>query len=250
MKYKDFSQSTWTQIKTLIEKTTASSPGPHYAAFDADGTLWDMDMGEAFFEYQINHCGLANMPADPWAYYQHEKEHGDTRKAYLWLAQINSGKTLEQVHDWSKDCLRRIPEVPVFPAQQKLIQYLQSLKVEIFVVTASIKWAVEPAAGLYGIDYDHVLGIETEVESGIVSERQKGLITWREGKAQKIKEVTGGKSPILACGNTMGDFHLLSIASPVSLAVSAAPKDHELYKTESELREKARENGWLSHSFI
>lgn len=249
MKYKDFSLNTWNQIQNLTEKVLNESPGPHYAAFDADGTLWDMDMGEAFFDFQIKKCGLKGLPPDPWQYYNHEKEFGDTRKAYLWLAQINKGQTLKQVHAWAKQCKQEIPNIPLFPAQQKLIEYFQSKSVEIFIVTASVKWAVEPAADLYGIDYAHVMGIETETTDGIVTDKQKGNITWREGKAERILQMTGGKKPFFACGNTMGDFHLLECASEIRLAVASHNESEELFKTETQLTEEAQKRHWLHHRF-
>ena len=48
----------------------------------------------------------------------------------------------------------------------------------------------------------------------------------------------------------MGDFELLSSATHIQLAVSAASRDDKLFKTEHELQEKAKSLGWLSHRFI
>lgn len=249
MKYKDYSPETWQHITTQVEKAMAENPGPYYAAFDADGTLWDMDMGESFFDYQINHCPLKGLPEDPWKYYTDHKEI-NTREAYLWLAQINEGHSLDDVRQWSKDNFEKL-NVPVFPAQQKLITFLKEKGVTVYIVTASIKWAVEPAASLYGLSYDNVFGVETEIQGGKVGRQQKGVITWREGKKDKILEATKGKAPLLASGNTMGDYWLLDCASHVKLAVTGAdPTRVELYESEVELQIAATEAGWISHKFI
>ena len=49
--------------------------------------------------------------------------------------------------------------VPVFNHQKALIRYLKSKKVKVFIVTASVKWAVEGAAFLVGLKPDDVIGI-------------------------------------------------------------------------------------------
>lgn len=247
--YKEFEKETWDNIQFEVDRYLSNNVSPHYAAFDADGTLWDVDAGERFFQYQIDHCGLKGLPADPWGHY-HEWKERDTTAAYLWLAQINKGQRLEQVRRWAKDCLKQHSHWPVFPQQRKLIQWLKSKGLRVFVVTASIKWAVEPFAELLGIHYDDVIGVETKCVDGIVTDEQKGLISWREGKPKRLLELTNGVPPLLCSGNTMGDLQLLQAAKLVKLAVSAAPEGSELYETEMSLQKIANENVWMGHRFI
>ena len=246
--YKDFSPELWTQIEKEVDHFLKYQPGPHYAAFDADGTLWDIDAGETFFQHQITYSGLKNLPQDPWRHY-HDWKESDTPSAYLWLAQISRGQTLSQVRQWARDCRDRQLPWPIFPAQKKLIHFLRAKGIRIFVITASIKWAVEPFAELLGLHYDDVLGVETVVENGIVTDRQKGLITWKEGKAQTLLERTQGIAPLLSCGNTMGDAALLDCSQLLKLAVCSSKEGDELFATELSLQQMARENNWLSHSF-
>lgn len=248
MKYKEYSKEIWAQIERSIDEVLSKDPRP-VAAFDADGTLWDTDLGEAFFQHEIDHR-LVPLPENAWDHYHGlKKKNNDPREAYLWLAQINQGFSLEQVRGWAA---RSVSEhkPPVFPEQKKLIELLLGRGIEVFVVTASIKWAVEPGAALVGLDFDHVIGIETTVEDGLLSGQQKGIITYRQGKVDALLERTGGKKPFLTSGNTMGDFHLLESATHVALAVSAATRDEALFKTEAELQEKARERDWLAHRFV
>jgi HAD superfamily phosphoserine phosphatase-like hydrolase len=246
--YKDFSLEIWKTIQHTVENHIVDNRGPYYAAFDADGTLWDIDAGETFFEYQINHCNLKELPKDPWKHY-HDWKEKDPRAAYLWLASINKGQTLEQVRIWARQCAKMQNAWPLFEPQKKLINYLKEKNVRVFIVTASVKWAVEPFADLLGLHYDDVQGVETEVVSGVVTEKQKGEITWREGKAQRILRRTQGVRPIIASGNTMGDFQLLESAELLRLAVSSVPQGHENFETESILAAEAKSKGWLSHRF-
>lgn len=247
MKYKDYSTDIWTRINTTLDQVLKEDSSP-VAAFDADGTLWDIDLGETLFQYQIDNM-LVDLPPNPWEHYELMKTE-DPRKAYLWLAQICQGKKLEQVHQWAHEAVRLQSPLPLFPEQKKLIALFRSRGVQVFIVTASVKWAVEPGAELLGLNKGDVVGVETYIHDGFVSAEQKGIISYREGKVEALLSATQGKKPFFCTGNTMGDFQLLQSATHLSLAVSAAARDDKLFKTESELQQNAEKFSWLSHRFV
>jgi|SRR6185312_4894937 len=249
MKYKGFTSEIWDKIHEALDQELAETDHTPVAAFDADGTLWDTDLGENFFRWQITNRVLKNLPDDPWKYYRNWKNSGDPRPAYLWLAQINQGHTLEEVTEWAEKAVLSIDPLPIFEDQKKLIDLLRSKNVQVYVVTASVKWAVEPGAQRLGISADHVLGVTTKIKNGVISTEQEGLITYHEGKLQALMEKTKGVQPFLVSGNTMGDFHLLGGASLLALAVGAANEGDELFKTEEQLRQESQRQGWLSHRF-
>ena len=247
-KYKSFPHEFWVNISTALDATLRTDSRP-IAAFDADGTLWDTDLGENFFRWQIKNCNLPNLPPDPWKHYRDMKASGDPRPAYLWLAQINQGQTIHQVRQWAQQAIEPVDRLPLFEEQKKLIQWLHSKGIQVYVITASVKWAVEPGAALFGIPADNVLGVSTKIDSkGLVTAEQEGLITYREGKPASLKARTG-KSAFFASGNTMGDFSLLESATQMRLAVGATGEGHELFKTEEELRQNAKTKNWLWHLF-
>lgn len=219
-----------------IERALSEGAEP-FAAFDADGTLWDTDIGENFFKFQAEKK-LVDLPENAWEYYLdwHEKE---PIPAYLWLAQINKGKALTDVMTWAQDALASMENVPVFHHMRELIKFLKSKHVHVKIVTASVKWAVEPAALLVGLHTDDVIGIKTKVHHGIVTEEQEGPITWREGKVDGILEATGGKRPFFAAGNSTGDLFLLDSASHVALAHCATTPDNPIHQTELDLLAEA-----------
>ena len=223
---------------------------PALAAFDADGTLWDTDIGEGFFEFELREGLLSGLPPDPVARYR-EMKLVDKPAAYAWLAQINAGHALEQVRAWARAAVDARPGgLPIFASQRRLIDHLRSLNFEIYVVTASIKWAVEPAAARLGIDADHVLGITTHVSAaGVVGTEWTLPITWREGKAERLLQATGGRRPVLASGNTYGDIALLESATDVRLAVSTQSAAGELHEEERRLWAEAEARGWYAHAF-
>jgi phosphoserine phosphatase len=249
MKYKAYSPEIWDRIHSSLDYALAKDAEP-IAAFDADGTLWDIDLGENFFHYQIDQK-LVSLPADPWNYYQElKKKNNDPSEAYLWLAQINQGHSLDTVRGWSEKALKASAPIPVFSEQKKIIDLFKSKGVKVYVVTASVKWAVEPGALLLGLSPADVIGIETDVVDGVVSATQKGIITYQMGKVEALLERTGGKPPFFAAGNTMGDFHLLNSSTDLAMAVSAANQDDRLFRAENDLQKMAAQKSWLHHRFI
>lgn len=220
------------------------------AAFDADGTLWPHDLGENFFKYQIQKKLLPNLPKDPWVFYRNWKTSGNPRPAYTWLAQINAGFDLEVVRSWSQAAYQETPQPKFFSQQKMLIDSLHGLGVQVYVVTASVKWGVEPGAMALGIPEHRVIGVETKIKGGKVTREPLGPVTYRHGKIEKLLQVTKGVAPVFVSGNSEGDLDLLHAASSLRLAVCSADRKHELYKTEQKLQKIAGKLGWLRFSFI
>jgi phosphoserine phosphatase len=248
VKYKKWSDEIWRQLEKALEDELTVNPRP-VAAFDADGTLWDTDLGESFFRYQIKNCNLPNLPADPWRHYRDWKEAGDPRPAYLWLAQINAGQKISQVQAWAQASVDSFNPLPVFLEQKRWIELLLKNKVDVYIVTASVKWAVDPGSIHLGLRPQDVLGVQAKVVDGLVHTEQHGPMTYREGKPEALLAATGGRKPFFCSGNTMGDYALLQSATRVAFAVGAANPGQELWKTEEDLRQKAKEHGWLAHHF-
>ncbi|MCX7977528.1 MAG: haloacid dehalogenase-like hydrolase [Bdellovibrionaceae bacterium] len=243
MHFKDFSKQIWDLIETLIN---SCPPQERIAAVDADGTLWNTDLGENFFNWII-HEKKVPLPKDPWEHYRKLKSK-DPCTAYLWLAQILADVELTKVQQWANCAVEQYPP-PIFPAMQRLVTLLHNSGFKVYVVTASVKWAVEPGANILGIPQDHVLGFATVIKNERVTGIQSGHSTYREGKAKALLEATGGIRPLLAFGNTPGDLFLLESAKAFAMAVSSAPSGSELFKSEMELQKIARERGWITHRF-
>lgn len=249
MNYRNFPSDFWNQIEATIE-SLKSKNSPMIAAFDADGTLWDTDLGENFFQYQIDQKHVA-LPTDPWNhYYQLKKIDNDPRNAYVWLAQINAGIAESELQQWAQQAYDLIEPKPIFSEQKKLVALLLKHGVQVYIVTASIKWAVVPGAIALGLTSANVIGVETKVEQGKITSEAILPITYRLGKVEALLKKTNGMRPFFCTGNTIGDYELLQNASHIRLAVSAASRDDKLFKAENELQQKADENMWWRHRFI
>lgn len=249
MNYKSFPNEYWTQIESTIVDLKSKNTSL-VAAFDADGTLWDIDLGENFFQYQIDNKQVS-LPQAPWNHYlEMKKINDDPRNAYVWLAQINKGIKLSELQNWAQSAFDQIEPKPIFSEQKKLIELLLNHSVQIYIVTASIKWAVEPGAKALGLTADNVIGVETKVLNGIITEEAILPITYRQGKVDALLKKTNNVRPFFCAGNTIGDFELLQSSTHIKLAVSAASRDDKLFKSENELITKASENNWWKHRFI
>lgn len=231
------------RVEQSLKLNTATKE-KRIAAFDADGTLWATDMGEHFFNYQIEKK-LVPLPADPWGHYLNlKKVNNDPRAAYLWLAQINAGVPINTLRSWAKEALQSMPKVPIFEEQRRLIHLLQKYSVEIYIVTASITWAVEPGAQLFGLPLGSVLGVETKVNNGIVSTEGVHPITYKQGKVDALLQKTHGRKPFLAAGNSSGDTALLESSNEFAIAINSVAPQDRIYLSEQELKKVALERNW------
>lgn len=249
MKYKDFSPELYEQIENSI--TIAKKQFSHpCVAFDADGTLWDTDLGENFFRFQIDNK-LVPLPENPWEHYLNLKKiHGNPRLAYLWLAQINKGVSLKELRSWALSALNKYNPLPIFESQKKIIRLFLQNQIDVYVVTASVKWAVEPGAHLLGIPFENVIGIQTQISNQLITDIQEGPITYRQGKVDGLLHFNNNRLPFFSSGNTTGDTELLSSATHKQLAVSACKDiNTHLYQTEMELQKIANEKNWMIHLF-
>lgn len=238
----------WKRLKKLIQEKRNLQSQP-IAAFDADGTLWNTDLGEALFAFQVKNRLIKGLPADPWAHYENLKKTVSYEAAYLWLAQINEGLPLEVIRGWAQEAVAEMKPVPIFSEVKRLIDWLLELKVEVYIVTASIQWAVEPGAPLLGLPSSQVIGIKTKVMNGLITAEAEGAITYREGKVKGLLERTKNQKPFFCAGNTEGDLALLESSTSLKLVVSGSPQGDRNFDTEQRMLKLAKDRDWESHRF-
>lgn len=243
----DISPQKVKSVTDAIDKALDNGASP-IAAFDADGTLWNTDIGETFFQFQIKNKLLPHLPQSPWEYYRKMHDE-DAPKAYMWLAQINKGHKLSTIREWAQAAFNEIQPLPLFTGVQAVINHLLKRKVEVYIVTASIQWSVEPGAVHLGIPRDNVIGVVTHVKDGVITDEPHGAVSWRKGKVTRLLEKTNNKHPLLAAGNTMGDLDLIESATHVKLANCGAPPESGIYETECKLVDIAKKNNWFYFTY-
>ncbi len=230
------------EFSSVIEKGLAGCGKNQrkVAVFDADGTLWDGDIGEAFLRWLIAARKLRNVDyyQDIYAEYEAMVEV-DRVRAYAHACQLMAGLPLPEVQDWSAEYAYSWPNYR--PAMRDLALGLRSVGVETWIVSASNHWTVNEAGPRAGIPRDCCLGIRTEVVDQVLTDRLVLPVTCSQGKVDAIRKHICAK-PLFAFGDSMGDFEMLCLARN-GLVV----QQHGHLR--SELLRHADEREWPVHVF-
>lgn len=203
------------------------------AAFDADGTLWREDVGEAFLRHLVS-LGWVKLPdgSDPYQAYERAVEH-DRAQGYAYAAQLQAGLGHEQVAAEA----RRFASRWVPPRLIAETQALRTLCAEAgllpLVISASALPIVLAAAPLAGFPGEQCRGIEVQVRDGKFTTDLVLPVTYAAGKVAAAAQ--SGRLG-LACGDSFtGDLALLEAAR---VAVVVAPASG------SPLSDEAHRRGW------
>ena len=225
--------------RQIREKSAGHAAKPRISAFDADGTLWKEDANDILLSYEEKYR-LRKVR------YLMGKEFcpdGARRKRCEGFAVAQAGFT---PREFRRHCLKALKETPLtpFPFQRELLNFLKSQNHLIYVVTSSIKQLVETACRLHSLPVDRVLGAETALSGGKITDQILEPFPFGDGKERALLKATGGCPPVFASGNTKNDIHLLKMAV-VRLVVQSAKKEDENFESEQKMAQFARENGWL-----
>ena len=230
------SQRILTQIQNRIEEEALS---PLFSAFDADGTLWKEDVNNIFLHYEEKH-NLRKVA------YLMDKEFSPSTERWKRCRQFaceQAGFTLEEFRHHCRKALQEHPLNP-FPIQKKLLSYLKSKNHFIYVVTSSIKWLVEEACQLYDLPIDKVIGVETVIKEGLITDQIIQPLPHRMGKKTAFLKSTENHVPVFAAGNTQSDVPLLEMAK-VRLVIHSSQKGSEDFKSEQATEALAKKEGWF-----
>ena len=199
----------------LAHSLRAAAPGG-VAAFDADGTLWREDAGEAFLRHLVG-LGWVRLPdgSDPYEAYERAVDR-DKRSGYVFGAQLQAGLVAARLDAEAARFAREwVPPRIVRDARELLGSCVQA-GLRPVVVSASPLPIVRAAAPLLG--FSDFAGIETRTDaSGRLTAEVVEPVTYAEGKvaaASRFGPLT------LACGDSLsGDLALLT-AAPIAVVVA------------------------------
>jgi phosphatidylglycerophosphatase C len=224
--------------RALVEAVRAageSTPGAT-AAFDADGTLWREDVGEAFLQHLCER-GWVKLPGgeDPYLAYLARVER-DRAEGYAYAAQLHQGIEETALQEEADRFARAWVPRRLIAATQELFALCAEAGLRCAVVSASPVQIVRAAAPLVGVAVSRCLGMTTAVDGrGILTDRIVPPITYADGKVQALAQAGFG-APALGCGDSIhGDFPLLKAAR---IPVAVAPAQG------SALAEEAIRRGW------
>lgn len=220
------------ELAARVRALGREAPGA-LAVFDADGTLWREDAGEAFLRHLVS-LGWVRLEdgSDPYEAYERAVDR-DRAAGYAYAAQLQAGLPVDRMQaeaerfagSWVPP--RRIGDSAV------LREACQSAGLTPMVVSASALPIVLAAAPLAGFARERCRGIEVAIRGGKFTAEIVQPITYAAGKVAAARQ--GGRIA-LACGDSYhGDLALLEAAR---IAVAVAPAGG------SPLSSEARRRGW------
>jgi HAD superfamily phosphoserine phosphatase-like hydrolase len=210
---------------TLTRAVETTAGQRQVAVFDADGTLWDRDIGEAFLRWLIAGNHLKGLDAYPDIYEEYERRVAVNRtQGYGWAVQVMKGLPLQQVETWAWQLACAWPNYR--PGMKAVAEYLTSRGVEVWIVSASGELVVRQAAAFTGISKDRTCGIRTVVDANsVLTDDLVHPLTCNQGKVELIQQKIG-VVPILAFGDSMGDFEMLEYSKyPMVLNLNTSPNE-------------------------
>lgn len=228
----------WQQLLESAEALLAQRPERPYAMFDADGTLWPLDVAYRLYAELVRtqslkpralsvlHAALRSAAHQPlpddvheaflatFAAYETHQIAEDV--AFETMITALAGLTLPelaQLHD------RALGGGAPVPIRDELYAYvaplwaqLRSMGIQIAVVSASPVWTVRYSVAQCGLTADLILGGETQLEGDTLTEHLIQPMTYYEGKL-KAALAHFGVPPLLGFGDGRGDIPFLSAAA-------------------------------------
>jgi len=236
-----------TNVDALVAELAVvpSAPGvARLAAVDADGTLWAQDVGLIVFEWMVKGRRL-RAPAAP----RIEAELASTGEAPTGDPHDDAWRLFELYREgryperdvcslmaWTfagypepearAHCRAAIDAADlsghVHEGVRELLAGLRQIGLRVVVVSASPAWGVEVGCADLGVAPADVRAIEVNVdEHGVCLPDVRVPVTYREGKVEAIRALTGGARPLVVLGDSAGDLPMLGQAV---LAVAVQPR--------------------------
>ncbi|HZF55320.1 MAG TPA: HAD family hydrolase [Polyangiaceae bacterium] len=214
-------------------------------AFDADGTIWDVDVGVSIFEALLDCGGVRpeaeealcedarrfNIPLPPGggameaarALHQafFDGRYPDDL-AYAMNAWAFAGHTEDEANTIALSVLQslRVAE-RIRPAFRRLVEWAAGRGVDAYIVSASPVWIIRAGAALLGLSADRGIGMQPAVQGCVIEPRIEGPICYGEGKLTKIRLTRPGATLLGAFGDSAWDAAMLRAAAvPVAVAPS------------------------------
>jgi phosphoserine phosphatase len=209
---------------------------PALAAFDCDGTLWTIDCGFGFFEWELDK-GLVAPDVAAWARGRYEAYLAGTVDEDTICGEMvtmHRGLAAATLEAAAADYFRGHVVQHAFSDMLRLVDRLLERNVQVWLVSASNEWVIRAAAAWLGLPPGRVLATTARTVEGVVTDR---LVRVPSGPGKRhALETVVGRAPDVAFGNSRWDAEMLGYARQ-GFAVNPTP----------ELERLAAENGWSIH---
>lgn len=231
------------RLKKFFEKTSIYKKRK-VAVFDCDGTVLSERPRplacEAFSSYAQSHPGFKKEVV------QRLKSEKTSLISCLRARQIYwGGLSVESVENLGFECWKKSYKGKFFHVMTQLLDNLKDNGFEIWIITASPEILYQKfLSEKLGIPKNRVLGVNSLVKRGIISEILIPPIPYSSGKRFAIETFIKAK-PLLAAGNTMGDLEMISFSSDMKIVVNPDNSKKLERLGNRTLAEHAKAAGWL-----
>jgi HAD superfamily phosphoserine phosphatase-like hydrolase len=209
---------------------------PKLAAFDCDGTLWEGDAGERFFDWEIKHGvisdDLARRARARYSEYKAGKVSEDDMCGEM--VTLHSGMLEAHLHRLAAEFFQANFVQRIFPEMLELVSRLQKSGCEVWAVSSTNEWVIRNAAKYFGISEDNILAASVQIDEGTITDRLVRVPSG-PGKPQAIREVIK-RVPDAVFGNSRWDVDMLEMARH-PFAINPNP----------DLEKIAQTRGWTIH---
>ena len=215
----------------FVESVLQVKPG--LAVFDCDGTLWDGDAGEGFFDWELRR-GVVSDEIARWARLRYaDYKAGKVSEEQMCgeMVTMHSGLADSVLRQAAQEFFDTKFSKRIFPEMRDLVHRLQHSGCDVWAVSSTNEWVIQAAVKHFGIDQRKILAATVKIENGHVTDRLIRVPSG-EGKPRAIREVIG-KDPDVAFGNSRWDADMLAMAQR-AFAVNPNP----------ELEDTARQRSW------
>ena len=206
---------------------------PRLAAFDCDGTLWRIDAGEGFFDWEIKR-GLLPMEVVRWIkprYQEYRAGRVDELAMCGEMVSIHKGLSCQMLERAAAEYFNENVVPWIFPEMQELTRRLGESGCELWAISSTNDWVIRAAAPRFGFAPERVIAACVASEGGCATDRLIRVPT-DELKADAVHELLP-RTPDIAFGNSIHDLAMLELAQH-AFAINANP----------DLAEIARQRGW------
>jgi phosphoserine phosphatase len=206
---------------------------PKIAAFDCDGTLWSIDTGLGFFEWELKRDVVGPAAAATasalYASYLSGSVTEDAMNGHL--VAMHKGVPIDQVRAAAEEYVATNVPAALFSDMVRLVELLRATGCSVWVVSSTNQWVIEAGAALIGLPADRVLAAASAIVDGLVTDRLERIPSG-PGKRVALQSAVGAV-PDAAFGNSRWDVEMLTYARH---AFAVHPT--------SELAQIASELGW------
>jgi phosphoserine phosphatase len=105
-----------------------------------------------------------------------------------------------------------------------LIGALTGRGFDIWVVSGSNKWSVEPVFTRFGIPPERIIGIDLEVHDGLLTDRAEAPVPIRTGKIDALRRHTP-LVPLMAVSDSKNDIPLLLHSAGLRIRINSRRRD-------------------------